>query len=56
MNALKYRYPLRFLGKPYSELTIPCIPAKEPRYIGTFEENRYKDCESPFLVKVPHST
>lgn len=29
MNALKYRYGLKYLGKSYEELFVLCIPAQE---------------------------
>lgn len=29
MNALKYRFPLKYLGTKYADVVVPCTPAYE---------------------------
>lgn len=57
MNALKYRYGLKYLGKSYEELFVLCIPAQEhliqfndkdeerkqlyPKFIKTSKQTEY---------------
>lgn len=52
LSALKFRYPLKYLGAKYSEILMPCIPGIQHEV----KENNTKEEQEKCFIKVPFET